>query len=133
MRPGNEGELIIEGETEAAVVVELMAETARESSADLAAAVLESFDPPIERSGIGRIAFLSSRLRDKLGVSNTTEHVVRDPAKALQVAKAISVSSMSMTSLYLPLPYFVTNAVTRHGFMRKTVSRYFKETQPPEF
>lgn len=133
MRPGNEGELILEGATEAAVVVELMAEVARESSPELAATVLESFDPHIELKRMGRIAFLSSRVKDKLGVSDNTEFTVHNPAEALLVAEAISVSSISMTSLFMPLPNFVTNAVSRHGFMRNRVSKYFVETRPPEF
>ncbi len=117
MRPGANGELILEGGTEARVAAHYLQK-------GVGRPALAHFEPPISNPHIGRYDFISSRIEDKIGTGDKTEHVVRNPDAAILIAQMISVEAVPES-----LISFIPKALNRRGFLGKRVREYWEKQQ----
>lgn len=118
MKPGKNGELILEGRTEARVAAELLPDA-------LYGKLMPHFEPPINE-GIGRLEFMFRRVADRVR-PDETEYVVNDPRVADLAAQAISVSAMP-GCLTPPVP----DVMSRRAFMAERVREYYQLVQAQE-
>lgn len=111
MRPGKNGELIVEGQTEARVVAHYLTEHSRRG-------ILASFEPPITAGKMGYLAFASSRVEDFYGTSDKKEHVIADPAEAMVAATIIGIAAVPEMPIFkakFGRRKFLLNSVRQHA------------------
>lgn len=94
MRPGENGELVLESTLEARVAAELLAIRGFGH-------VAEYFHPTIEQPQIGRLAFLARLAMETIGAGDNQEYTVADPYAA-EVAENLIDLAISYKD---PLPF----------------------------
>ena len=75
MQLGENGEFILQGQTEARVAAHFIIGLGGQGSEKF----LNIFDPPLPHRRMGWLAFASSRVEDFFKTSDDTQHVVEDP------------------------------------------------------
>ena len=116
MREGENGELILEGATEARVASHLLLS----QSADLAP-LIAHMEPLLVEPRISWFDFISRRIEDAIGTGDKTQFVIRNPEIAKLAGRAILVTTVP-TSLIS----FVPRGLTRPGFLRERAKNYAK-------
>lgn len=102
MRPGQNGELIFEGTTEARVASQLLHNLMHKDF--LGALGLQG---ELAQPHIGRLDFLARRIEDLCGTSDTTEYSIDDPAKAALAVEALQVAAIPNNILFPIVPGFL--------------------------
>ena len=114
MRPGIQGELILEGELEARIAGHFLLQH------DYGKKVLGLLQPKIEKPHIGRLEFLGRRILGSFRGSDTTEYVIYNPDNAAWAARAIAVTSIP-GNILSPIP----KVLSRQRYLGERVRKYY--------
>lgn len=114
MKINDNGELLIEGQTEA----RLTAHYLRDLDPDV---TINLFEPPLPARKMGYLAFVGSRIEDFFGTSYTTTHRIKNPESSTNTFLLIGYSALPA------IPFFKPPRLGRKAFIAKRLASITKQ------